>query len=450
MAEDQLTVIVDDLHVVYRVYGTGAGRGNAVSAFRRVLKGQHSPVLRDVHAVRGISFVARRGEAIGIIGRNGSGKSTMLRAIAGLLPAEKGVVYTDGQPSLLGVNAALMNDLTGERNVYLGCLAMGMSMAEVKEKYDEIVDFAGIGDFISLPMRTYSSGMGARLRFAIASAKQHNILMIDEALATGDAQFRKKSEKRIEELRENAGTVFLVSHSLDVVKDTCSRALWVDKGTLVMDGPADEVVGADQGCPWPPGGRRRRARRPARPAAGPAARGPRGCTARAPRARARALRRRASSARRRRPRAPRGRGCRGRPAPAPRCHRSQRHRSLCSSRAPRGAHSGMFPCFFGGRLSRLPRRMRSALAISARVCEGSMTASTKPRSAAMYGVAKVSSYSVMNADRTASTSLPSACAALSALRCTMLTAPCAPITATWAVGHASSTSERRCLDPMTT
>ena len=242
--DEQLTVIVDDLHVVYRVYGTGSGRGNAVSAFRRVLKRQSSPVLRDVHAVRGISFVAHRGEAIGIIGRNGSGKSTLLRAIAGLLPPHKGIVYTDGQPSLLGVNAALMDDLTGERNVHLGCLALGMSMAETKEKYDDIVEFAGIGDFISLPMRTYSSGMGARLRFAIASAKQHNILMIDEALATGDAQFRRKSEARIEELRANAGTVFLVSHSLEVVTETCSRALWIDQGTLMMDGPADEVVAA--------------------------------------------------------------------------------------------------------------------------------------------------------------------------------------------------------------
>jgi teichoic acid transport system ATP-binding protein len=244
--DEQLTVIVDDLHVVYRVYGTGSGRGNAVSAFRRVLKRQSSPVLRDVHAVRGISFVAHRGEAIGIIGRNGSGKSTLLRAIAGLLPPNKGIVYTDGQPSLLGVNAALMDDLTGERNVHLGCLALGMSMAETKEKYDDIVDFAGIGDFISLPMRTYSSGMGARLRFAIASAKQHNILMIDEALATGDAQFRRKSEARIEELRANAGTVFLVSHSLEVVTETCSRALWVDQGKLVMDGPSKEVVAAYQ------------------------------------------------------------------------------------------------------------------------------------------------------------------------------------------------------------
>lgn len=238
------TVVVDDLHVVYRVYGTGSRKGPATSVLRRALRREQSPSLRTVHAVRGVSFTAHRGEAVGLIGRNGSGKSTLLRAVAGLLPPESGAVYTEGQPSLLGVNAALMNDLTGERNVTLGCLAMGMSPEQVKEHFDEIVDFAGIGDFISLPMRTYSSGMGARLRFAIAAAKSHNVLMIDEALGTGDAEFRRRSEQRIEALRAEAGTVFLVSHSLDTVTATCSRAIWLDAGRIQMDGPAREVVEA--------------------------------------------------------------------------------------------------------------------------------------------------------------------------------------------------------------
>ena len=117
-----------------------------------------------MHAIRGISFIAYRGDAIGIIGRNGSGKSTLLRAIAGLLPPEAGNVYTTGGASLLGVNAALLDDLTGERNVVLGCLAMGMTKQEAKEKYQSVVDFSGVGDFINLPMKTYSSGMGSRLQ----------------------------------------------------------------------------------------------------------------------------------------------------------------------------------------------------------------------------------------------------------------------------------------------
>src|SRR5216683_1394028 len=127
-------VIVDDLHVVYRVYGAGGDKGTAASALMRLVRRQRRPSIREVHAIRGISFVAYRGEAVGIIGRNGSGKSTLLRAIAGLLPAEQGAVYTTGEASLLGVNAALLDDLTGDRNVVLGCLAMGMSPQEVKER----------------------------------------------------------------------------------------------------------------------------------------------------------------------------------------------------------------------------------------------------------------------------------------------------------------------------
>ncbi|MDX3238344.1 ABC transporter ATP-binding protein [Streptomyces sp. ME03-5709C] len=241
------TVIVDDLHIVYRVHGAGGGRGSAVGALSRLVTGKANPNVRKVHAVRGVSFTAYRGESIGLIGSNGSGKSTLLKAVAGLLPAESGRVYTQGQPSLLGVNAALMNDLTGERNVMLGGLAMGMSQAEVRERYQEIVDFSGInekGDFISLPMRTYSSGMAARLRFSIAAAKSHDVLMIDEALATGDSRFRKRSEARIRELRQEAGTVFLVSHSNSSIRDTCDRVIWLEKGELRMDGPTDEVLKA--------------------------------------------------------------------------------------------------------------------------------------------------------------------------------------------------------------
>lgn len=240
------TVIADDVHIVYRVYGGGAGKGGAIAALRRILRRQPTGV-REVHAVKGVSFTAYRGQAIGLIGSNGSGKSTLLRAIAGLLPAERGRVYTDGQPSLLGVNAALMNDLTGERNVILGGLAMGMSSEQIRERYQGIVDFSGInekGDFITLPMRTYSSGMSARLRFSIAAAKDHDVLMIDEALATGDKKFQKRSEARIRELRKEAGTVFLVSHNNKSIRDTCDRVLWLEKGVLQMDGPTDEVLRA--------------------------------------------------------------------------------------------------------------------------------------------------------------------------------------------------------------
>lgn len=237
------TVIVDNVHLVYRVRGRHAKAG-APAVARRLILREKAPGLREIHAVKGVSFIARQGEAVGLIGPNGSGKSTLLRAIAGLMPPESGAIYTQGQPALLGVAAALMADMTGERNVELGCLAMGMTPEEVKASYQDIVDFAGIGDFISLPMNTYSTGMGARLRFAIAAVRSHDVLLIDEALSTGDAEFRRKSEKRIKELRAEAGTVFLVSHGLGVVRETCDRAIWLEKGEIVLDGEAHAVVDA--------------------------------------------------------------------------------------------------------------------------------------------------------------------------------------------------------------
>ncbi|WP_184616011.1 ABC transporter ATP-binding protein [Sphaerisporangium krabiense] len=245
-SEPAPTVIVDDLHIVYRVFGAASDseKGNAANALMRIVRRQGRPQMKEVHAVKGVTFIARHGDAIGIIGRNGSGKSTLLRAIAGLLPPHKGAVYTDGQPSLLGVNAALMKELTGERNIVLGCYAMGMTPAQVRERYDEIVEFSGIGEFVQFPMSTYSSGMGARLRFSIASAKTHNVLLIDEALATGDREFKRKSQERIQQMRDEAGTVFLVAHNLDVIEETCNRVIWLHKGKIKMDGDPATVLAA--------------------------------------------------------------------------------------------------------------------------------------------------------------------------------------------------------------
>jgi teichoic acid transport system ATP-binding protein len=239
------TVIVDDVHIVYRIHGAGGAATSPVAGLRRMVTGNRAPTIREVYAVKGVSFVAHEGEAVGLIGSNGSGKSTLLRAIAGLLPPERGAVYTSGQPSLLGVNAALFNDLPGERNALLGCLAMGMSRAEARRLVPGIEEYSGInesGDVSYLPMRTYSSGMAARLRFAIASAKSHEVLLIDEALATGDAKFRKRSEERVKQMRAEAGTVFLVSHQISTIRETCERTIWLESGVIRGDGPTDEIV----------------------------------------------------------------------------------------------------------------------------------------------------------------------------------------------------------------
>jgi teichoic acid transport system ATP-binding protein len=242
------TVIVDDVHITYRVHGGSRQSSGAPSAaLKRILTHAPAPSVREIHAVKGVSFTARQGEAIGLIGSNGSGKSTILRSIAGLLPVNRGGIYTKGQPSLLGANAALLTDLSGEENVVLGLLAMGMTRAEARERVPEIVDFSGInerGDFSSLPMSTYSSGMSARLRFSIASAKMHEVLLVDEALATGDARFRRRSEQRVRELLSGAGTVFLVSHAIATIVEVCDRSIWLESGVMRMDGPTAEVVEA--------------------------------------------------------------------------------------------------------------------------------------------------------------------------------------------------------------
>jgi teichoic acid transport system ATP-binding protein len=236
------TVVIDKVHLTYRI--VGRRRGGAPAALRRALLREEALGQRSVHAVRGVSFTAYRGEAIGVIGPNGSGKSTLLRGIAGLMAPSSGAVWTRGQASLLGVSAAMMGQMSGDQNIMLGCLAIGMTPAEIVEEYDAICEFAGIGEFVHLPMSTYSSGMAARLRFAIAAARAPDILLIDEALATGDAKFRRRSEKRILELREQAGTVFLVSHGLGIIRQTCTRAIWLEEGRIVYDGDANAVVDA--------------------------------------------------------------------------------------------------------------------------------------------------------------------------------------------------------------
>ena len=240
------TVIVSHLDVKYAVFGgerhgRPSGEGEPTS-LRDRLTGKRPPKVREVHAVKDVSFVAHHGESIGIIGRNGSGKSTLLRAVAGLIPPSSGRLWVAGEPSLLGVNAVLMSKLSGERNIYIGAQALGLSKAEIAERFDEIVEFSGIGDAVYLPMSTYSSGMGARLRFAISTAASPDVLMIDEALATGDADFRQKSAERITDIRDRAGTVFLVSHSNGNIRQICDRVLWMDQGRLIMDGPTEEVL----------------------------------------------------------------------------------------------------------------------------------------------------------------------------------------------------------------
>jgi teichoic acid transport system ATP-binding protein len=234
-----LTVLARDLHVYYRVYEDRRPRLGEIFArrFRR-------PGYREVKAVRGIDLEARQGESIGLIGRNGSGKSTLLQAIAGVLPPSQGEVFARSQPSLLGVSAALQKKASGRRNIVLGGLALGMSREEIEARMDEIIEWTGLEDFIDLPIRTYSSGMKARLHFAIATAVEPEILLVDEALSVGDEVFKERSKERIQSLLQGAGTVFVCSHSMGTIMEMCTRVIWLEDGQIHMDGDADEVVSA--------------------------------------------------------------------------------------------------------------------------------------------------------------------------------------------------------------
>lgn len=232
-----LTVVVDELHIEYRVY---ADRG--LTLRRLMSQGFNAREYTTVHAVQGVTFTVHEGEAVGIVGSNGSGKSTLLAGIAGLLPPTRGRVLVNSQPALLGVNAALKPELSGRRNIVIGSLAMGLSRDEIEEELESVAAYTELGDALERPLRTYSSGMRARLAFAIATIRVPDILLIDEALAVGDRQFRAKSLERIKEMQEHAGTILMVTHNLNEIRAACTRAIWLERGVLRADGAVEEVL----------------------------------------------------------------------------------------------------------------------------------------------------------------------------------------------------------------
>jgi teichoic acid transport system ATP-binding protein len=241
--EDQAAVVVRDLGVSYRPVARRP-RGS-LKEFVTARK-KRSEILK-VTAVRGVSFEVREGESLGIVGRNGSGKSTLLRAMAGLLPVARGVVLARSQPVLLGVSAALMPQLSGRENVFLGGTALGLTRREVRKRFSDIVEFAGVQKSIDMPVQAYSSGMRARLGFAIATSIAPEVLLVDEALNVGDEEFRRKAEARMRQLCEHAGAVVIVTHNLHTLRSITSRTLWLDKGSVRLSGATADVIAAYKG-----------------------------------------------------------------------------------------------------------------------------------------------------------------------------------------------------------
>ncbi len=186
-----------------------------------------------------------RGEAVALVGSNGSGKSTALRLIAGIYPPSAGVVRTYGRlAAIIELSVGFNMELTGRENVAVYGAVMGLSRREIRERFSEIVEFAEIGDFIDEPVKYYSSGMQARLAFSVAVCVEPDILLIDEVLAVGDERFQQRCRARLLDFRHRGGTLVVVSHDLDMVQELCDRALWLEHGRARMEGPVEEVLAA--------------------------------------------------------------------------------------------------------------------------------------------------------------------------------------------------------------
>ncbi len=231
-------------------------RLQGVSLCYRLAK-QRIPSLKEytIHLLRGalsyeklwalqdVDLTVRRGETLGIVGRNGAGKSTLLKVISGVLKPSAGTATVKGRLApILELGSGFDYELTGIENVYLNGLLLGHTRREVEEKIAEIIDFSGLGDFIRSPLRNYSSGMQARLGFAIATAWVPDILILDEVLAVGDVTFTEKCEQRIRRFHDAGSTVLLVSHDSTAILKSCSRCIWLDDGRVRADGGSREVV----------------------------------------------------------------------------------------------------------------------------------------------------------------------------------------------------------------
>ncbi len=233
------SILVEDLHVRFRPYV------DRKPTLRRSFGRFRHRQQENVVALDGVSFSVGKGKAFGVIGRNGAGKSTLLRCIAGTLRPNSGKVVVNGRTStLLQLGVGFNPELSGHRNVYLGGLAAGMRKREIDERFGEIVDYAELSNAIDRPVKTYSSGMFARLAFSIAMHLDPEVLLLDEVLAVGDEGFREKSMNSMQELLDRAGTIVFVSHSLRSVREFCDQALWLEDGRVAADGASMDVVKA--------------------------------------------------------------------------------------------------------------------------------------------------------------------------------------------------------------
>ena len=238
MQEREIVIDVKDLKISYRCL-------KAYSIKKSLMQFKKSKV-QVYEAVRGVTFQVPRGEILGVVGKNGSGKSTMLRAIAGIFSPDSGQIDLHGNSvSLLSIGVGFQRKLSGRENILLSGMLLGFSEEQVREKMDEIIEFAGLGKFIDMPVKTYSSGMHSKLAFSITAVLQSDIMLIDEVLSVGDARFKRKSYRKMKQLISNEErTVVIVSHSLETLRKLCTSMLWLHNGKVKMIGEPGKVLDA--------------------------------------------------------------------------------------------------------------------------------------------------------------------------------------------------------------
>lgn len=233
--KNKIAITVKDLHITYR----GLKKTSIRASWKKI-----GSKVELFQALKGVSFEVEEGKILGIIGTNGAGKSTMLRAIAGIFSPDEGSIDLHGNTiSLLSIGVGFNKKLTGRENIYLSGMLLGFSEEQIKEKEEEIIDFASIGNFIDKPVKTYSSGMHSKLAFAITAILETDIMLIDEVLSVGDAKFKEKSYNKMKDLiSDEHRTVIIVSHSLGTIHDLCNQVLWLNEGKVVMIGTPDDVL----------------------------------------------------------------------------------------------------------------------------------------------------------------------------------------------------------------
>lgn len=233
---NEIAIEVNDVTITYKLIKN-------FSIQRNLLKG-NGETAEEFEAIKGVSFSVAKGEILGIVGKNGSGKSTLLRAIAGVFCPNSGTIDLKGNSvSLLSLGVGFKDTLTGRDNIYLSGMLLGFSEKQIKEKEQEIIDFAELGEFIDRPVKTYSSGMYSKLAFSITSNLETDIILVDEILSVGDERFQKKSLSRMETLiQDKDKTVIIVSHSIETLNNLCDRVMWLHDGKVMQIGHPAEIL----------------------------------------------------------------------------------------------------------------------------------------------------------------------------------------------------------------